>query len=128
VSRQFVEWRLAIFEDRRVETFGEPAVDRREKITGFGALTLIAPESGKAGGGAKLEKLCALPLRNDERLMVALFGRGSIAGGAQEIASYPMQLCLVAPLIGGFMICAASATQFRPSLEPTESESPAARS
>src|SRR5262245_52728391 len=28
--------------------FGEPAVDRREKITGFGALALITPEPGEA--------------------------------------------------------------------------------
>jgi hypothetical protein len=31
-------------QDWRVQPFGEPAVDRREKITGFRALALVAPE------------------------------------------------------------------------------------
>jgi hypothetical protein len=35
--------------NRRVEPFGEPVVDRREKITGFGVLALIGPEAGEAG-------------------------------------------------------------------------------
>jgi hypothetical protein len=51
VSLEFVEQRLGVLQDRRVEPFGEPAVDRREKITGFGALALVAPEAGKAHGG-----------------------------------------------------------------------------
>ena len=41
VSRQLVEERFGFLKDRRVETFGEPAGDPREKITGFGALALI---------------------------------------------------------------------------------------
>jgi hypothetical protein len=38
-------------QDRRVEAFGEPAVYWREKITGFGAFALVAPQAGEAGGG-----------------------------------------------------------------------------
>jgi len=37
-------------------TFREPAVDRREKIAGFGALALIAPELTEAGRDAQLKK------------------------------------------------------------------------
>jgi hypothetical protein len=32
---------------RRVETFGEPAIDRREEIMGFGALALLSSEAGE---------------------------------------------------------------------------------
>ena len=42
-SRQLVEQRLGVLQDRRVEAFGEPAVDSCDKITGVGALALIAP-------------------------------------------------------------------------------------
>jgi hypothetical protein len=40
--------------------FSEPAADRREKITGFGALALITPEAGEACDGAQLEGLRVL--------------------------------------------------------------------
>jgi hypothetical protein len=47
-SRQFVEQRLCLFEIGRVEAFGEPAVDRREEVSGFGAAALVAI-SGRGG-------------------------------------------------------------------------------
>ena len=53
-SRQLVEQRLGVLQDRRVEAFGEPAVDWCEKITGFGSLTLVAPETGEARGTQQL--------------------------------------------------------------------------
>ena len=34
-SSQLVEQRLRPFEVRRIEAFGEPAIDRREQIAGF---------------------------------------------------------------------------------------------
>ena len=60
--RQFVEQRLCLFKIERVEAFGEPAVDRSEKLASLIPLALIAPDPGKAGGGAKLEHLGALTL------------------------------------------------------------------
>jgi hypothetical protein len=32
----------------RVEAFGEPAIDRREKVAGFGVAALVAAELGEA--------------------------------------------------------------------------------
>src|SRR5690242_7365265 len=43
-SRQFIEKRLRFFEIARLETFGEPAVDRREEIPGIGVAALVAAE------------------------------------------------------------------------------------
>ena len=40
-----------------IVTFGEPAVDRGEKVAGFGAATLIAAEPGKAHSGAQFPEL-----------------------------------------------------------------------
>jgi hypothetical protein len=61
VSPELIEQRLGLLQDRRVQPFGEPAVDRRKQVAGFGALALIAPQADEAGGGAQLEELCALP-------------------------------------------------------------------
>ena len=41
ISRQLVEQRFGVLQDRCVEAFGEPAVDRREEGTGVGALALV---------------------------------------------------------------------------------------
>jgi hypothetical protein len=39
---KLVEQRLRLCEIGRVETFGEPAVDRREKVARFGTAALVA--------------------------------------------------------------------------------------
>jgi hypothetical protein len=51
-SRQLVEQRLRLFQVGCVEAFGEPAVDRREKIAAFGVAALVAAKPGEARGGA----------------------------------------------------------------------------
>src|SRR5271169_5408593 len=48
---KFVEQRLCLFEIGRVETFGEPTIDRCEEVAGFGAAALVAAEPGEARGG-----------------------------------------------------------------------------
>jgi hypothetical protein len=44
-SVQLIEQRLGLLQVKRVEAFGEPTIDRREKITGFAAPVLLAPEA-----------------------------------------------------------------------------------
>jgi hypothetical protein len=51
-SFQLGEQRLCFFEIGSGEALGEPAVDRAEQVAGCGAATLVAPQSGKARGGA----------------------------------------------------------------------------
>src|SRR6516225_9940815 len=41
---QFLKQRLRLFQIARVETLGEPAVDRSKKLAGLIPLTLITPE------------------------------------------------------------------------------------
>src|SRR6266478_1404454 len=43
-SRKLVEQRLRLFEIGRIEAFGEPAVDRGEKVAGFGVTALVAAQ------------------------------------------------------------------------------------
>src|SRR4029077_2169609 len=52
-----VQQRLRLFKIGRVETFGEPTVDRREEVAGFPVATLIAAESCKAHRGAQFPHL-----------------------------------------------------------------------
>ncbi len=74
-SRQLIQQRLRVLQVRRIETFGEPIVDRTEQITGLRALALVAPEPGEAGRCSQLEELCALPLGNGDGLTIVLLGR-----------------------------------------------------
>ena len=69
-------------QDRRVKAFSEPAVDRREEIAGFGALALVAPEAGEAGGGAQLKRFGMLVARDIERLTQTNFG---LDGGLRQV-------------------------------------------
>jgi hypothetical protein len=55
MSRQLVEEHLRVLQDRRVGAFGEPVVDRREKIVGLGALALVTSEASEARGGTQLK-------------------------------------------------------------------------
>jgi hypothetical protein len=58
---------LASFRSPRVEPFGEPSVDRSEKLVSLLPLALVAPEPRHARGGAQFPGLCLLLARNRER-------------------------------------------------------------
>jgi hypothetical protein len=75
-SRQLVQWRLGVLQDRRVETFGEPAIDGREEIAGFGALALITPEAGEVEGRTQPNSLAFWCFRDSERLVKGLLSSG----------------------------------------------------
>ena len=51
LSCQFVEQGLGLLQIERIEPFGEPAVDRREKIAGLIPFALVAPEPRHAHRG-----------------------------------------------------------------------------
>ena len=59
---QVSEQRPGLLEHWRIKTFGEPVVDRREEITGFGTPALIAPEAGQTRARAQLPQLVILPI------------------------------------------------------------------
>ena len=46
--RQLIEQRLGVFQNWRIETFSEPAVDRSKQIAGFDAFALAAPQAREA--------------------------------------------------------------------------------
>ena len=85
---QLIEQRAGLLQIERVETFGEPAVDRSEKITRLIPLALLAPEAGEAGGSAKLEQERPLrigDLKGGAKRALSLFG------GETEVAEEQAQ-------------------------------------
>src|SRR6266851_902942 len=61
-SAELIEQRLRLFQIGRVEALGEPAVERCEKIAGFGVKALVAAEPGEARGCAQFPELGLLLL------------------------------------------------------------------
>ena len=57
------------------------ALDRSEKIMGFGALALIAPEAGEIEGRTQFPEFGALPACYCERLAIARFRGATLIGG-----------------------------------------------
>ena len=70
---QLAEQRLRLLQIERVEAFGEPAVDRSEKIAGLCTPALIAPEPRHAHCGAQFPGLGLLLTRNCERTLEVRF-------------------------------------------------------
>jgi hypothetical protein len=54
---QFIEHSLGLLQIERAKAFGEPAIDRNEKIAGLIRLVLIAPEPCHAHRSAQLPGL-----------------------------------------------------------------------
>src|SRR5262245_26344603 len=69
-SSQLVQQRLCFFQVGCVEPFGEPAIDRREEVAGFGAAALVLPETGEAHGGAQFPELGFLLLGDAQRFAI----------------------------------------------------------
>src|SRR5262249_6735381 len=89
---QLVEHCLRILEVGRVEAFGEPAVDRREQVMGFGTAALVAAELGEGDGGAQFPELGPLLLGDRQGLFIELRGGVGIALPQHQLAFVPVQL------------------------------------
>jgi len=73
-----------------VEAFGEPAVDRRQKVAGFGAAALVAAEAGEAHGGAQFPELGTLLLGDAERFAIEFLGGLGMPLPQQQLAFVPV--------------------------------------
>ena len=61
VIPQLLQQRLRLLEVGRVKALREPAIDRRQQITGFGLLALLLPQATQAHGGPQLQRFGLLP-------------------------------------------------------------------
>jgi hypothetical protein len=71
LRRQLIEQSLSLFQIKRVEALGKPAVHRSEKFAGFIPLALTAPEPRHAHRRAQFPGLCLQRLRNRDRTLEA---------------------------------------------------------
>jgi hypothetical protein len=67
-----------------VKALGEPAVDRRQQVVSFLALTLLVPQACQAHGGSQLQRSGLLTASDREGLVEAAFRLGRIRGGLPE--------------------------------------------
>src|SRR5262249_36208973 len=100
---QLLQQRLRFLQVRRVEAFGEPAVDWREEVAGFGALALVAPEAGKAGGGAQFVRPRPLMLRYAKRLFECVLALLTFVLAQERDALQAVELRIPRALAGGFL-------------------------
>ena len=102
---QLVEQRPSLLHVTRVETFGEPAVDRREQFARFARPALRMHEPRERDRGAQLPPACALRARHFEHLAEAGLGRssaGSAVAREQELAVALAHPRLEKAFAGGF--------------------------
>src|SRR5215472_6130535 len=92
-SRQFVEQRLCLFEILCVEAFGEPAVNRRQKIAGLSAATVVAAESSEAYNRTQFPELGPLLSGNPQGFVVQFLGGLGMPLPQQQLPFVPVQLC-----------------------------------
>jgi hypothetical protein len=90
--RQLVEQVLGFFQIERVEAFGEPTIDRSEKIAGFGDFTLGSPLAGEIAGGTQFERARLLRPCHLKRFHVAGFGLGQAVLGRQQMRAPPLSV------------------------------------
>src|SRR5215471_14158958 len=89
-SRQRIEQRPRLFEIGRVEALGEPAVDRREKVAGFGVPLLIAVEPGKAHRSPQFPELSLLPLGDPQGFAIEFLSCLGMPLPQQQLAFVPV--------------------------------------
>jgi hypothetical protein len=80
----------------RIQSLGEPAIDRRQQFPSLGPFALALPEPRQAHGGAKLPPLGLLTTGYVEGLLEAGFGCMCLRNGL------PQQQLSVQPMLLGF--------------------------
>src|SRR6516164_6236739 len=99
-SRQLLEQRLGLLQIARIKPFGEPAIDRREKVASCISLTLIAPQPRQAHRGTQLKGPGLLLLRDGDCSKECFLGwrRARRIALEQNFAAQAMQQS-VAPVL-----------------------------
>src|SRR5712691_6827884 len=72
-SRYVFEQRLGVLQVSRVQSLGEPVVDRRQQLEGLGPLALLLPQPAQAHGRPQLPGFGLLAAGNSQGLLEAGF-------------------------------------------------------
>jgi hypothetical protein len=91
---KLVEQRFRFLQVERAEALGEPAIDWREKVAGFGVTALVAAEPGETRGGAQFPELGPLLLSDGQGFAIQFLGG---FGMPLLQAVTPLCVCLALP-------------------------------
>jgi hypothetical protein len=85
-SPQLVEQPLRFFQIGGVEAFGEPTIDRRDQLAGFGAVTLVVAQPGTAHRGPQFPEVgpCSSAM-----LKALRYGSSAVSGCSCRSSSRP---------------------------------------
>jgi len=89
----FDEQRFRFLEIGCIETLGEPAVDRGEKVKSFGAAALVAAQPGETDRRAQFPKLGLLLPSNAQSFAIKFLGGLGMPLPQQQLAFMPIELC-----------------------------------
>ena len=92
---------MASFRSSVSKSLGEPAVDWPEQIACFGAPALFAPQSGKARGGAQLQRFRLLGLGDADRFLKRGLALVKLIFGEQHRTGHAVQFRIPHMLAGG---------------------------
>src|SRR5215831_663057 len=70
---RLLQERLRLLQVSSITALREPAIDRCQEVSGFGALVLLLPHAGQAHGGPQLPGLGLLLAGHGQRLLAAGF-------------------------------------------------------
>ena len=112
---EIVEQCLRLFEVGGVEAFGEPAIERREEITGLGTAALVAAEPGEARSGAQFPELGLLLLRDAQGFAIEFLSGLGMPLPQQQLAFVSVQLRCKPALPVLSAICKASSKRVKAS-------------
>src|SRR5215470_643804 len=73
LSRQLLQERLRLLQVSRLKALREPAIDRCQEVSAFGAFALLLPQACQAHGGPPLPGFGLLLAGNGQRLLEAGF-------------------------------------------------------
>src|SRR5215469_4405591 len=95
---------LGLLQIKRIEPFGEPAVDRSEKLASLIPLALIAPEPRHAHCRTEFPILCLLFASNIEGAIERRFCLGGVRFGIEQrdFARHAMHMSLILSVLGLF--------------------------
>src|SRR5439155_17429777 len=70
---KYIQQRLGFLQVHRIKPLGEPAVDGRQQLSGFSALTLLLPQPAQAHGRPQLQRFRLLLAGDAEGLAKTYF-------------------------------------------------------
>ena len=91
LSRQLFQQHLRLLEVHRLKALGEPAIDRRQEVTGCGVLALLLPQALNSARRAAPRPGLLLP--GDRQRLLEQASAWAVSGGIRRHHNSPLSRC-----------------------------------